>query len=158
MITFLAALALALPPAAPATQGGAPQQGGEEAVPPIQYIEDQDAYRLQFDESGEGMTLEQFIKICQRSTGINFTFSTDTKQLLAGTNVTMFGPKVIPKKDFYSFFQIIMMEVHRGEPAVAAGTDPAGHVSGQDDVRRSQSDLDVNAGVVGVITAEIHVE
>ncbi|MCB9916382.1 MAG: hypothetical protein H6828_14735 [Planctomycetes bacterium] len=75
----------------------------------LQDLVEQDAWRLQFPEGEEGMTLQQFVKICQQNTGINFTFTKDTEQLLNTTKVQMFGPKVIPKKDFYSFFQIIMI-------------------------------------------------
>ena len=103
MITFLAALPLL----APAASLPAPAQDGGD-VPLIQDIGN-DNYLLTFDETTEGMTLEQFVKTCQQITNINFTYSTDTASMLQGTKVRMFGPKVIPKDDFYSFFQIIMI-------------------------------------------------
>jgi len=103
MIIFLAALPLL----APAASLPAPAQDGGD-VPLIQDIGN-DNYLLTFDETTEGMTLEQFVKTCQQITNINFTYSTDTASMLQGTKVRMFGPKVIPKDDFYSFFQIIMI-------------------------------------------------
>lgn len=101
MIALLAALPLLLPPTAP------PQDGGSGDIPVIQDLGN--AWKLTFDETEEGMTLEQFVKICQENTGINFTYSQDTVSLLQQTKVRMFGPKVIPKDEFYSFFQIIMI-------------------------------------------------
>lgn len=101
MIALLAALPLLLPAAAP------PQDGGTGSIPVIQDLGN--AWKLTFDETEEGMTLEQFVKICQENTGINFTYSQDTVSLLQQTKVRMFGPKVIPKDQFYSFFQIIMI-------------------------------------------------
>lgn len=110
MIAFLAALTLLAPPAAalqnPA-QGQPPAQG---KVPPIQDVGD--FYVLNFDETGvpeESMTLEQFVKICQDVTGINFTYTKDTASVLKITPLRMFGSKRIPKGDFYSFFQIMMI-------------------------------------------------
>jgi general secretion pathway protein D len=99
MIALLAALPLLLPSAAPV------QDGGE--IPVIQDLGN--AWKLTFDETEEGMTLEAFVKVCQENTGINFTYSQDTVSLLKQTKVRMFGPKVIPKDEFYSFFQIIMI-------------------------------------------------
>jgi len=101
MIALLAALPLLLPAATPLQDGG----GG--SIPVIQDLGG--AWKLTFDETEEGMTLEQFVKICQENTGINFTYSADTVSLLQSTKVRMFGPKVIPKDEFYSFFQIIMI-------------------------------------------------
>lgn len=101
MISILAALPLMLSPVAP-PQG----QDGEE-IPIIQDLGN--AWKLTFDETQDGMTLEQFVKICQQRTDINFTYSTDTGSLLQGMKVRMFGSKVVQKDDFYSFFQIIMI-------------------------------------------------
>ena len=100
MIALLAALPLVLPPTAPAQDAGA-------EIPVIQDLGN--AWKLTFDETEEGMTLEAFVKVCQENTGINFTYSQDTVSLLKQTKVRMFGPKVIPKDEFYSFFQIIMI-------------------------------------------------
>ncbi|TAJ24928.1 MAG: hypothetical protein EPO68_00685 [Planctomycetota bacterium] len=98
-------------PAAPA--GTAPvnpaagNQGGGDGVPAIQ--EEGDAYVLNFAEAGEeGMTLEDFVKVCQDATGRNFTYSKETADPLRNNKVRMFGTKRIPKRDFYAFFQIMM--------------------------------------------------
>jgi general secretion pathway protein D len=92
-----------------AAQGGTPAQSNKEKVPPIQDIGD--FYLLNFDEtaSEESLTLEMFVKICQEATGINFTYTKETASKLGGTKLRMFGPKRIPKADFYSFFQIMMI-------------------------------------------------
>ena len=62
---------------------------------------------LKFDETGEGLTLEAFIKICQEQTGQNFTFADDAKGNLS-KKIRIFGKKVIDKSRFYSFFQTVM--------------------------------------------------
>ncbi|MFT7485118.1 MAG: type II secretory pathway component GspD/PulD (secretin), partial [Candidatus Paceibacteria bacterium] len=100
MISFLAVLPLLLAPAAPLQNQGS-------AVPPIQDLGH--SWKLTFDETEDGMSLEHFVKICQENTGINFTYSKETRGLLQSGTVRMFGPKVIPKDQFYSFFQIIMI-------------------------------------------------
>jgi general secretion pathway protein D len=93
----------------PPPSGGTPAQGNKEKVPAIQDIGD--FYLLNFDESAtdESLTLEQFVKICQEATGINFTYTKDTATSLGNQKLRMFGPKRIPKADFYSFFQIMMI-------------------------------------------------
>jgi general secretion pathway protein D len=79
----------------------------DEEVPPIQ--EQGDYYILNFSEDqNNGLTLEQFVKSCEQTTGINFVISKQSAQALAQERVRMFGTKRIPKKDFYAFFQIIM--------------------------------------------------
>ncbi len=112
-LALLATPALAIQdrasPPAPAAQAPA-QQGGR--VPPIQDVGEY--YIVNFDESTggtgeEGLKLEAFVKICQDATGINFTYGKDAQQLLAQTPLRMFGPKRIPKADFYNFFQIMMV-------------------------------------------------
>ncbi len=90
------------PPAAPAKPQG--------KIPPIQ--EHGDYYELYFEESTDGdsgLTLEAFVKLCQEATGINFTYTPDTQQILAQKKLKMFGRKTIPKSDFYAFFQIMMI-------------------------------------------------
>src|SRR5882672_11468810 len=109
MIAFLAALPLLFP--APAAQQDAQPQGNAtgQKPPPIQA--QGDFYVMNFEEveSPEGLTLEQFVKLCQSATGINFTYTKETAGVLKGTQLRMFGPKRIPKSDFYSFFQIMMI-------------------------------------------------
>lgn len=93
--------------AAPAQDTAAVNQGSGAAVPAIQ--EEGDAYVLNFAEIGEeGMTLEDFVKVCQDATGRNFTYSKETADPLRNNKVRMFGTKRIPKRDFYAFFQIMM--------------------------------------------------
>lgn len=112
----LLALALAIPGisyaqgASPAqapgatTPGATTPQGGP---PPIQ--DTGDFYILNFDETNEGLTLEKFVKICQVATGTNFTYVQETAAALSKTPLRMYGSKRIPKSEFYSFFQIMMI-------------------------------------------------
>ncbi len=111
MISILASLTLL---AAPAALAAAPVQQDQEPVPVIQDLGH--SWVLNFDESPPGpgnqeggMTLEQFVKLCQENTGINFTYDKDTANLLRSTTITMFGTKEVRKEDFYSFFQILMI-------------------------------------------------
>jgi hypothetical protein len=96
------------PQAGTGQAGGAGGQGGAR-IAPIQDAGNE--YILTFDESGEpdALNLEQFVKICQTTTGMNFTYTKETSQLLQQTKLRMFGQKRIPKTDFYSFFQIMMI-------------------------------------------------
>ncbi|MBK7644015.1 MAG: hypothetical protein IPJ19_13355 [Planctomycetes bacterium] len=82
---------------------------GGQKVPAIQ--DAGEYYILNFDESsGENqLSLEQFVKICQTVTGINFTYGQDTGNQLKTLKLKMFGTKRVPKADFYSFFQIMMV-------------------------------------------------
>ncbi len=79
----------------------------EPEVPLIQDLGEY--YLLTFDEQDDGLSLKAFIKICQQETGINFYTNTENAQALDSISVSMFGSKRILKKDFYSFFQIIMI-------------------------------------------------
>jgi general secretion pathway protein D len=102
MLTLLLSASLAL--AAPI----GPQ--GEDPVPPFQDVGD--AYILNFAEpgpTGTGMTLQDFVKVCQKATGINFTYNTDTAGLLQSGHLLMYGEKRVAKEDFYTFFQIMMI-------------------------------------------------
>jgi general secretion pathway protein D len=100
-------------PAANPNQGATPASGGasqgKARIAPIQDVGNE--YVLTFDESGDtdALNLEQFVKICQETTGLNFTYSEETKTLLIKAKLRMFGQKRIPKTDFYSFFQIMMI-------------------------------------------------
>lgn len=102
-------------PAPPATTTQAPAQagsgGGQDGrkIPPIQDVGNE--YILTFDETGgeDALTLEAFVKICQETTGQNFTYGKETEPLLKQAKLRMFGQKRIPKSDFYSFFQIMMI-------------------------------------------------
>ncbi len=109
MIASLAAnFALAVLPLHPfAAVGYPPPIQGDSQVPAIQ--SQGDDYILTFSEDAQSaMTLEQFVKTCQEATGLNFVVPPDSESLLSTQKVRMFGQKRIPKRDFYSFFQIIM--------------------------------------------------
>jgi general secretion pathway protein D len=66
---------------------------------------------LRFNQAeGEQLNYEQFIKICQKYTGINFTVdgeSSPVKQRLENP-VVLFGAKRFKRDDFYAFFQIML--------------------------------------------------
>jgi general secretion pathway protein D len=94
-------------PTAPVVQGTSGQNRAK--IPPIQDVGNE--YVLTFDETGDAdaLTLEAFVKICQETTGLNFTYTDETKGALNKARLRMFGQKRIPKTDFYSFFQIMMI-------------------------------------------------
>jgi hypothetical protein len=94
------------------SQPARPVIGGVQAgqkIPPIQDVGNE--YILTFDETGgeDALTLEAFVKICQQTTGLNFTYGKETEPALKQARLRMFGQKRIPKTDFYSFFQIMMI-------------------------------------------------
>ena len=71
-------------------------QDDGQAVPQVQ--RDGDDYILNFAEKPEDrISLEDFVKICQEATGINFTYNDTTQGQLASLKVTMFGSKTIPQ-------------------------------------------------------------
>ena len=75
--------------------------------------DDGDYYTLDLSEVDEGgLTLRQFVKICQINTGLNFTLdessSSTVRQKLDNKKLLLYGTKRIKKDDFYSFFQIMM--------------------------------------------------
>ncbi|MDF1801081.1 MAG: secretin N-terminal domain-containing protein [Planctomycetota bacterium] len=77
-------------------------------VPPIQ--SEGEFYVINISEDpNNGLQLEQFVKLCQEATGFNFTYTTETQALLAQQQVRLLGTKRIPKRDFYSWFQIMMV-------------------------------------------------
>ena len=105
MLTLLLSLSLALP----ATPAKLPGQDGA-GPPPFQ--DTGDAYVLNFaepDRTDTGMTLQDFVKVCQEATGINFTYGEETAGLLEAGHLRMYGEKRIAKEDFYTFFQIMMI-------------------------------------------------
>ncbi|MSR64021.1 MAG: hypothetical protein EXS08_16480, partial [Planctomycetes bacterium] len=74
-------------------------------VPVIQAQDD--SYILNFSEAvGEQLPLLDFVKLCQESTGFNFTYDSTTEGALKTAKVVMLGTKRIPKSEFYDFFQI----------------------------------------------------
>lgn len=103
---MLNAIALALPLllATPA-----PQDTPTE-VPAIQ--DDGDGFILNFPQGvdgGQGMSLGQFVQACQQVTGLTFHVKEDAASRLSSTFVRLMGTKRIPKEQFYSFFQILMV-------------------------------------------------
>jgi len=97
-------LALALLPAL--------QQGSEEPIPPIQLDEAAQAYVLNFAEGTNaepGLSLADFVVACEQVTGINFTYASETESLLDSATIRLLGTKRVPKAEFYSFFQIMMI-------------------------------------------------
>jgi hypothetical protein len=100
------------PPASPPPAGQNVAQPGTTSrskIPPIQDVGNE--YVLTFDETGaeDALTLEAFVKICQETTGLNFTYTDETRSDLNKKKLRTFGQKRIPKTDFYSFFQIMMI-------------------------------------------------
>ena len=83
----------------------------EVEIPEGVTTEDGEYLELRFDETGsEGLTIRQFIKICQVNTGRNFTVdkqNTSVEGKLAETLV-LYGRKRIRRDEFYSFFQSML--------------------------------------------------
>ena len=85
------------------------QEPPESVVPEAAVADDGDYLVLNFDETEEGgLTLRQFVKVCQHNTGLNFTYDTQTKTTLDSIKILLYGEKRIRKSDFYSFFQIML--------------------------------------------------
>ena len=45
------------------------------------------------EDPAERLTLEEFVKLCQEATGLNFTYNEQTQTNLSAGRVVMFGPK-----------------------------------------------------------------
>jgi general secretion pathway protein D len=92
----------------------APQNPQDDLAVPEGVIQDEgDYYTLDLSEVDDGgLTLRQFVKICQINTGLNFTLdesnSSTVRQKLDNRKLLLYGTKRIHKDDFYSFFQIMM--------------------------------------------------
>ena len=124
MIATLLSLPLILPAANPVPALVLPSAASAEALrgpvvlqedprtPPIQELDD-DNFLLTFAAGGtskdDGMTLEDFVQTCQTVTGITFTYDTETQGYLSNAKVLLIGSKKVPKKDFYNFFQILLV-------------------------------------------------
>ncbi len=93
------------PPQVPINAAAAGGQSGGGKLPLV--ADDGDYWIVAFDET-DGCDLESLTKICQQTTGINFTYDAATQTKLAGAKVKIFGQKRFPKSEFYSFFQIIL--------------------------------------------------
>jgi general secretion pathway protein D len=125
MIASLLALPLILPaaPAAPApaaspTPHPEPVHAQDDDPPPPIQVLDDDNYLLTFaagsKDSDEGMTLEHFVQACQSVTAttdspLTFTYDDETRGYLAAARVLLIGSKTVAKKDFYNFFQILLV-------------------------------------------------
>lgn len=104
LLLFLSLVAL-LAPAAPALQD---RTADGQEVPPIQI--EGEFYVINISEAPESaLNLAQFVKLCQEATGLNFTYSQDTESQLQGRTVRLLGTKRIPREDFYSWFQIMLI-------------------------------------------------
>ena len=88
---------------------------GDLQIPEGVIQDDGEHFYLDLSEVDDGgLSLRQFIKICQMNTGKNFTIdetSTGIRGKLDSKRLLLFGEKKIKKEDFYSFFQI-MMKIH----------------------------------------------
>ncbi|MBC8370611.1 MAG: hypothetical protein H8E25_11490 [Planctomycetes bacterium] len=105
--TLILSLTLLLPAAVPQN----PQD--DLAVPQGVIQDDGEYYTLDLSEvDDQGLTLRQFVKICQINTGLNFTLdesnASTVRQKLDNHKLLLYGTKRIHKDDFYSFFQIMM--------------------------------------------------
>jgi general secretion pathway protein D len=91
------------------------EPGGDLEVPAGVLQDDGEYYTLDLSELDDGgLTLRQFIKICQVNTGLNFTLdetSSGIRAKLDGRKLLLYGRKRIKREEFYSFFQI-MMKIH----------------------------------------------
>lgn len=113
-VPFLLAAALAFPQRpAPGQEPGGGEDPLESVQVPEEAVQDEgDTILLNFGETETGgLTLRQFIKVCQEHTGLNFTLDTSNTaalQELDRTQVLLYGPKRIRREDFFSFFQTMM--------------------------------------------------
>ena len=83
-------------------------QATDGEVPPIQA--EGDFYVINISEDAEKpLTLEMFVSLCQEATGLNFTFGKEAEGTLTQDHVRLLGTKRIPKRDFYSWFEIMMV-------------------------------------------------
>jgi hypothetical protein len=110
MSLILPSLLLTLLPTPP-LQGG---QGNQADQAPQPVIDAGDHFILNFGlpQPGvgtEGYSYAKFVQLCQELTGINFTYSDETSTMLENVKVRLLGPKRVPKDEFYSFFQIMMI-------------------------------------------------
>lgn len=96
---------------------------------------------ISLPETGDGISLEQFIKICQENTKYSFTFTDEAKQNLS-RKIRLIGKYTTPKKDFYNFFQTIMrihefvcVEMGRREAPIIVIMDLRGNPQARQSVR-----------------------
>ena len=63
------------------------------------------------DLNGPAMTLEDFLKTCEKQSGMNFTYAADTKQELSTTKLQIFGKKRVRSDEFEKFLGT-MLEIN----------------------------------------------
>lgn len=101
MIATVLALFLALPTAA--------SSQNQDPIPPIQDAGDEFILTFSDGSGDEAMSLARFVKACEQVTNINFSYTDETAGLLENQKIRLLGSKRVPKEDFYSFFQIMMI-------------------------------------------------
>lgn len=74
-------------------------------------VEEEDRYVLHFGEGapGETLTLFQFVQSCANVTGMQFTWSRETEAELKKRSIRLQGTKSVPKEQFPSFLQAVML-------------------------------------------------
>lgn len=131
-----------------------PQEPGDDVTVPEGVLQDDGEYiTLDLSELDDGgLTLRQFIKICQVNTGINFTLDESsgptTRQKLDSKKLLLYGRKRIKREDFYSFFQI-MMKIH-GFVCVTQGSGDLQVVVIAENLASNQTMIKANAQFVEV--------
>lgn len=131
-----------------------PQEPGDDVPVPEGVFQDDGEYiTLDLSELDDGgLTLRQFIKICQVNTGINFTLDESsgptTRQKLDSKKLLLYGRKRIKREDFYSFFQI-MMKIH-GFVCVTQGSGDLQVVVIAENLASNQTMIKANAQFVEV--------
>jgi general secretion pathway protein D len=131
-----------------------PQEPGDDVTVPEGVLQDDGEYiTLDLSELDDGgLTLRQFIKICQVNTGINFTLDESsgptTRQKLDSKKLLLYGRKRIKREDFYSFFQI-MMKIH-GFVCVTQGSGELQVVVIAENLASNQTMIKANAQFVEV--------
>lgn len=131
-----------------------PQEPGDDLPVPEGVLQDDGEYiTLDLSELDDGgLTLRQFIKICQVNTGINFTLDESsgptTRQKLDSKKLLLYGRKRIKREDFYSFFQI-MMKIH-GFVCVTQGSGDLQVVVIAENLASNQTMIKANAQFVEV--------
>jgi len=149
LLTFtLGLLPFLLPPV---PQDPVVSPGDDVPVPEGVFQEDGEYITLDLSELDDGgLTLRQFIKICQVNTGINFTLDESsgptTRQKLDSKKLLLYGRKRIRKDEFYSFFQI-MMKIH-GFVCVTQGSGDLAVVVIAENLASNQTMIKSNAQFV----------
>lgn len=111
-VSLLFTALLAVPAFPSQNPGQDPGQGiGDVQIPQEAFEDEGEFILLNFSDAPEGVSLRQFIKICQVNTARNFTIDASNQQAaseLDRKKLLLYGSKRIRKTDFYSFFQTMM--------------------------------------------------